>query len=257
MGFNDPTRLTADHGMLDGVQTALFVLVAYGLCFTGLFAVLVYLSRSDRQMDFVEDLSGLIYAEPLPAVLVVLLLLNLAGLPPLPGFWARLFIITGAVNVPTQPSPDGFVLPDLRFAFLVIAIVLNVVLTGAVTLRLIVVVALGNQRSRPEPVGGQSPLFAAMIVGVVLVMFGLLPGPLVGFIDKIGKTYAAVSSGGRRMSECFPPREIKTVIISKTNSVRQSTFMRTLSTHIQGAKPLSSQSLGETSRRTLPPVALG
>lgn len=187
VGFNVPTRLTAEHGMSDGVQTALFCLVAYGLCFIGLSAILVYLSRSDRQMDFVEDLSGLIYTEPLPTVLAVLLLLSLAGLPPLPGFWGRLFIITGSVNVLIQPSPDGFVLPDLRFAFLVLVTGLNVVLTGAVMLRLTVVVALDNQRSRPEPVGGQSPLFAATIAAVVLVILGLLPGSLMTFIDKIEK----------------------------------------------------------------------
>lgn len=46
------------------------------------------------------SLAGAAKAEPLAAALFVLLSLSLLGIPPLPGFWAKLLLLAGALNMP-------------------------------------------------------------------------------------------------------------------------------------------------------------
>jgi len=80
-------------GTVAGFSAALFYAAAYAFMTFGAFAVLVALSREEM-----EDLGGLYRREPVLAFLTLLFMLSLLGIPPLGGFWAKLFVFRATVE---------------------------------------------------------------------------------------------------------------------------------------------------------------
>ena len=58
----------------------------------GAFAVITSLRRRNIIGDEIDDISGLFFKAPIEAILMLLFLLSLAGIPPLAGFWGKYFI---------------------------------------------------------------------------------------------------------------------------------------------------------------------
>src|SRR5262249_54976728 len=81
---------------INGVTALFFYLVVYGAMTVGAFAVPIYLSRADRPVETVDDLSGLWRSHPSVAFMMALFLFSLTGLPPTGGFLAKLFIFFAA-----------------------------------------------------------------------------------------------------------------------------------------------------------------
>jgi NADH-quinone oxidoreductase subunit N len=172
-------------GLPSGVQSAVFYLAAYTVMTAGWFSVLAYLARPSRQIEFVDDLAGLIRTEPLAAACGAVFLFGLAGIPPLAGFWGRLFLLTSALAVQVA-SPQDLV-PRLHDGFFLLAMVLllNSLLLAAIYLRLVVTMFLEGNLSRLVPTGGQPALAAALLAAVATFGVGLLPGPLLDYVQKI------------------------------------------------------------------------
>ena len=83
----------------EGIEALLFYLVAYGAMTVGAFAVLSYLSSSIRRVDTLDDLAGLSQSHPGVALMMVLFLFSLIGIPMTAGFMGKLLIFFGAMGV--------------------------------------------------------------------------------------------------------------------------------------------------------------
>jgi NADH-quinone oxidoreductase subunit N len=81
----------------DAAGSVLFYLVVYGFTTIGAFAVAAWLVR-DRGTDEIDDLNGLGFQAPGLAVCIVLLMLSLIGMPPLAGFFGKLYMFMEALN---------------------------------------------------------------------------------------------------------------------------------------------------------------
>ena len=77
--------------------SVLFYLIVYSFANVGAFAVAAWLAR-DLDSDNIDDLNGLGYQEPLLATCIVLLMLSLIGIPPLAGFFGKLYVFMEALN---------------------------------------------------------------------------------------------------------------------------------------------------------------
>src|SRR5207237_4717977 len=82
----------------------LYYLVAYGAMTIGFFAVLAMLDRPERRVETVDDLAGLSQSHPGTAVMLVILLLSLIGIPATAGFTGKLLIFFGALSVPGESA---------------------------------------------------------------------------------------------------------------------------------------------------------
>jgi len=204
----------------DGIAASLFFLVGYLLAEAGLFAVLVYLARKDRQIEFLEDLAGLIRTEPLAATSAGICLLSLAGLPPLAGFWGRFFLLTSALSIQAATEQSALTVASQVSVLLGLVMAVNLLLTAAVCLRIAVPVFFANPVARPRPSGGEAALGAATISAIVLVGIGLIPGPLLRSLENVdlrgsrnqpGVTVSVESSesysrrGTGRLEDALPP----------------------------------------------------
>jgi len=86
-------------GNIDGYAAAMFYVIIYGLMSVGAFGVILALSRKGFEADAIADLAGLGRRNPMMALVMLVLLLSMAGVPPLVGFYAKLVILTNLVEV--------------------------------------------------------------------------------------------------------------------------------------------------------------
>jgi NADH-quinone oxidoreductase subunit N len=157
-----------------GVQAAVVYLLAYGVASLGLFAALIYLSQEGKQIDHVEDLTGLSRTHLVPALIAALCLFSFMGIPPLPGFWAKLSVFMGALN----SRPDGSSGPHLGFLVVSIVGMLNAAVGAAYYLRIIGVMFLNEPVSTPQPSGGRGAYVTMLASGVAVVILGIAPALL-------------------------------------------------------------------------------
>ena len=80
-------------GDSNGLVAALFYLICYLLATVGLFAVLIILKRNNNDIVDIASLNGLGSRSPWSAFGILLLVLSMAGIPPLVGFYSKLLII--------------------------------------------------------------------------------------------------------------------------------------------------------------------
>lgn len=88
----------ADSPTTNGFAAVLFYLVVYGLTNLGAFLVLACLQRRGEELETFDDLEGLWDRHGGYATIMALCALSLMGLPPLIGFFAKLFLFTSAIR---------------------------------------------------------------------------------------------------------------------------------------------------------------
>ena len=81
-----------------GIQGLMLYMAIYLFTNVGAFAVLVAMRRGGRALEGVEDLSGLGRSDPAMALAMTLFMLSMAGIPPLAGFFGKLYVFRAAVE---------------------------------------------------------------------------------------------------------------------------------------------------------------
>src|SRR3984885_6338482 len=89
---------TATKLSSDGIKGILIYLLVYTFMNLGAFAVITSLRHRNVVGDELDDLNGLYSRAPVEAVLMLLFMLSLAGIPPLAGFWGKYFIFLSLIE---------------------------------------------------------------------------------------------------------------------------------------------------------------
>ena len=92
------TSVPGTPGFVDGLKGILIYLLVYTFMNLGAFAVITSLRQRDVIGDEIDDLAGLYSRAPLEAVLMLLFLLSLAGIPPAAGFLGKYYIFLSLVE---------------------------------------------------------------------------------------------------------------------------------------------------------------
>ena len=82
----------------DGIKGILIYLLVYTFMNLGAFAVITSLRQREVIGDEIDDIAGLFQRAPTEAVLMLIFLLSLAGIPPLAGFYGKYFIFLGLIG---------------------------------------------------------------------------------------------------------------------------------------------------------------
>lgn len=85
-----------------GAQSALLYLLIYGFTTAGAFGILLLMSKGGLDAQTIQDFKGLNKRHSWIAFIFTLLLLSMAGIPPLVGFDAKFFIIFNLINLGHQ-----------------------------------------------------------------------------------------------------------------------------------------------------------
>ena len=89
---------TPDKLSADGIKGILIYLLVYTFMNLGAFAVITSLRHRNVIGDELDDLNGLYSRAPVEAVLMLVFMLSLAGIPPLAGFWGKYFIFLSLIE---------------------------------------------------------------------------------------------------------------------------------------------------------------
>lgn len=81
-----------------GIAATVFYLTLYAVTTAGAFACLLSMRRGGRYVETVDDLAGVVRTNPLFAYAFAALLLSMAGIPPMAGFFAKLYVFQAAVS---------------------------------------------------------------------------------------------------------------------------------------------------------------
>jgi NADH-quinone oxidoreductase subunit N len=88
----------ANNPTADGVKGILIYLLVYTFMNLGAFAVIASLRQRNVIGDEIDDIAGLHTRAPIEAVLMLIFLLSLAGIPPLAGFYGKYFIFLSLIE---------------------------------------------------------------------------------------------------------------------------------------------------------------
>lgn len=81
-----------------GDLAVLFYLSAYSIMTLGAFAFVSLFEKNENDVVLLEDLNGLSKAHPVAAFCFSLLMLSMAGIPPLIGFFGKFFLFSAAIK---------------------------------------------------------------------------------------------------------------------------------------------------------------
>jgi NADH-quinone oxidoreductase subunit N len=156
----------------EAYSTALFYIITYVIMSVGAFGMVLFLSRAGFDSDKLEDFRGLNRRSPWYAFLMMLLMLSLAGLPPTVGFYAKLAVLQAAVAA-------GQV-------WLAVAAVVFSLIGAFYYLRIVKLMYFDEPKDASVPQAGLGVRVLMSANGLALLVFGILPQPLMGLcLDAI------------------------------------------------------------------------
>ena len=150
-------------GTVEGVQGVLVYMLIYLVTTLGVFACVLAMRRKGVYVETISDLAGLGRTNKGHAFMLAMLMFSLAGIPPLAGFFGKLFVFLAAVKAGLWPLA-------------IIGVVASVV--GAYYyLRLIKIMYFDEPAAAFDPIDGEVK-WVIYVSGLFVVLFGLFAQPL-------------------------------------------------------------------------------
>ena len=145
-------------------SSALFYAITYVLTTMGTFGMIMLLSRSGFEAENIDDFKGLNQKSPWFAAVMMILMLSLAGVPPMVGFYAKLAVLQA-------------VLAAGQVWLAIVAVLFSLV--GAYYYLRVVKVMYFDEPVDTAPLEVPGEMRLAMSAnGLAIVALGILPGPL-------------------------------------------------------------------------------
>jgi len=148
-----------------GLQGVFIYLLVYAFMNLGAFAVIIVMRRKDLIGDEIDDLAGLMARSPGMAIMMLIFLLSLAGIPPTAGFIGKYFIFLSLIET------HHYILAVLAVAYAVVALYYY--------LRIVVAMFM---KKAPDTVPLATSPGLSLALGVslgVTLLFGIYPQPLI------------------------------------------------------------------------------
>ena len=158
-------------GNKSGISGILFYLMAYAFMNLGAFTCVILFGKKGEENILITDYAGVGFKYPLLAASMTVFLLSMAGIPPLGGFMAKLYIFSAAV--------------EAKFYWLAILGVLNSAISVYYYLR--VTVLMYFRESEREITGLQfspAPVIALILALIGTFYMGLFPANVLSFAQK-------------------------------------------------------------------------
>jgi NADH-quinone oxidoreductase subunit N len=149
-----------------GYAASMFYVIAYALMSAGAFGMIILLGRLGYESDQLDDFKGLSERSPWFALVMLVLMFSMAGVPPFIGFWGKWFVIKEVINA-------GYIW------LAVLAVVFSIV--GAFYYLRIIRLMYFDKPDEAQPISASQEMrFVLSANGVAVFALGLVPGVLMG-----------------------------------------------------------------------------
>lgn len=166
-------------GETNGITAVMLYLALYAFMTFGAFTIVAMLRKGGLDGDEIEDFTGLAARHPLAALLMLVFMVSLAGIPPTAGFIGKFYVFMAAV--------------EAGLTWLAVLALVFAAISAYYYLRIVMVMYMRE----PDPLTAASPrlimspalsiVLACAVAGVVF--FGLYPGPLVNLTGHAVLTF--------------------------------------------------------------------
>jgi len=161
-------------GTPDGIRGLLVYMAIYLVMTIGSFGCILSLRRQGLMVEEIADFAGLSRGHPMLAAVFALFMFSMAGIPPAAGFFGKLYIF----------------LPAISHGFYTLAIVgvLSSVVGAYYYLRIVKVMFFDEPIMEFDPPSGGEVLAVLTATGLAILLFFVLPGPLLSAADAAAKS---------------------------------------------------------------------
>ncbi len=150
-----------------GLTAILFYLFVYIFMNVGAFAMMIHITRNRRAGENVADFSGLAKTHPFSAILLVLFLLSLAGIPGTAGFIGKFMLFAAAI--------------EAKYIGLAVIAVINIVISVYYYFRVVVAMYMGEPDGDAALLPSPALTGTLAFMGFATVAIGVYPEPFVAF----------------------------------------------------------------------------
>ena len=157
-------------GGADGIASVMLYLLIYVFMNLGIFGLVILMRNGDFKGEVIDDYSGLAKSHRVLALLTLLFLFSLAGIPPTAGFFAKFYVLVALVQ-------QGFL------ALAIIAVLLSVV-AAYFYIRIVMVIYMREPAGDFDPALTLSVRAALSIAAAGTIGIGLFPAWFLGLAQQ-------------------------------------------------------------------------
>ena len=154
-----------------GIASVLLYIALYTFMTFGAFAIVAMLRKGGIEGEEIEDFTGLAKRHPLAALLMLVFMVSLAGIPPTAGFIGKLYVFRSAV--------------EAGMSWLAAIALIFAAISAYYYLRIVMAMYMREpvDSASPAPQFVMSPTLSIVLTCAVagVVIFGIYPNPLVEF----------------------------------------------------------------------------
>ena len=151
-------------GTEDGLKGVLIYMAIYLVMVIGSFCCVMCMRRQGRMVEGIDDLKGLSRSNPMMALVLAIMMFSMAGIPPLAGFFGKLYIFLAAI--------------EAGLIGLAVVGVLSSVVGAFYYMRIVKVMYFDEPVAGfDKPVGGEMKMIQAGS-GFLILFFFAFPAPL-------------------------------------------------------------------------------
>jgi NADH-quinone oxidoreductase subunit N len=156
-------------GTASGVRGVLIYMAIYVVMTLGTFACILAMRRQGRYVEQISDLSGLSRRQPLMAAALSVFMFSLAGIPPLAGFFGKLYVFLAAV--------------EANLTWLAIVGVLTSVVGAYYYLRIVKLVYFDEPAEAFDRESHRQVGVVTAVAAMAILLFVIFPAPLLRFAE--------------------------------------------------------------------------
>jgi NADH-quinone oxidoreductase subunit N len=156
----------------EGISAALFYLISYSAAVVGAFGVVMLISGGVREQTGFERFRGLGRRQPALEVLLTIILLSHAGIPPTAGFIAKVFVFGAATSAGYWPLVLIGALASVAGAFFY--------------LRIVAIMAMREPEGEDVADPSALPRLVLAVPALSVIVLGIVPGVIVPLLQEAG-----------------------------------------------------------------------
>jgi len=159
-----------------GYRGVLIYMAIYIAMTLGAFAVVLCMRRGGQMVETIPDLAGLSKTRPGMALVLMIMMFSMAGIPPFAGFWGKLYVFMAAI--------------DAKLYTLAILGVLTSVVAAYYYIRIVKLMYFDEPADAFDRMPGRELGLIQAAAAAFVMFFFLFPGPLVRAAEQAVKSLA-------------------------------------------------------------------
>jgi NADH-quinone oxidoreductase subunit N len=151
-------------GTAQGAESVMIYMAIYLVMTVGTFACILSMRQKGRLLEGIDDLRGLAKTHPMMALALAVFMFSMAGIPPLAGFFGKLYVFLAAV--------------EAGLYVLAVIGVLSSVVGAYYYLRIVKIMYFDEAEEKFDRPLSREVGLVLTVAGILIALFVILPGPL-------------------------------------------------------------------------------